>query len=100
MGCRVCPSSRRDHGEAAPPNSPARRIGRIQTIVATGTLVLCQPTVKCFGRRHPAESFPWSGIEGCGDSDESLGAVHAQVRALREVLAQQSIGVLVGATLP
>ena len=32
--------------------------------------VLCEPSVKCFGRCHPAESFPWSRIEGGGDSGE------------------------------
>jgi putative transposase len=62
--------------------------------------VLCQPSVKGFGRGRPAEGLSWSRVEGCGDSGERLGAVHAQVRALRKVLAQQSIGVLVGAALP
>jgi hypothetical protein len=65
-----------------------------------GHWVLCQASVKRFGRGFPAEGFSWSRVEGCGNRGERLGAVHAQVRALREVLAQQPIGVLVGAALP
>src|SRR3954452_2311345 len=60
----------------------------------------CEPSVKRFGRGLPAEGFSWPRVEGRGNSAERLGAVHAQVRALREVLAQQPIGVLVGAALP
>jgi transposase InsO family protein len=65
-----------------------------------GHSVLCQPTVKGFGRCHPVEGFPWSPVESGGNGGERRGAMHAQICALRKVLAQQSIGVLVGAALP
>jgi hypothetical protein len=55
---------------------------------------------KRFGRSLPPEGFSWSRVEGCGNGCDRLGAVRAQVRALWEVLAQQSIGVLVGTPLP
>ena len=62
--------------------------------------VLWQPLVKRFGRSPPPEGFSRSRVEGCGNGCDRLCAVGAQVRALWEVLAQQSIGVFVGAPLP
>jgi hypothetical protein len=62
-----------------------------------GYSVLCRPLVKRFGWGLPPEGLSRSRVEGCGNGSECLGTMRAQVRALREVLAQQPIGVLVGA---
>ncbi len=60
-------------------------------------------------REHPAEDDEWRleavrgawpGVQAVGDSVELFLAVDAQVRALGQVLAQQAVGVLAGATLP
>jgi len=56
--------------------------------------------VQGLGGGSPAEGLAGAGVEGGGDGVEVAGAVSAQVGALGEVLAQQAVGVLVGATLP
>src|SRR5215212_5541498 len=56
--------------------------------------------VERLGRRSPAKGLARSGIERRGHGREVVRAVHAQVGALREVLPQQPVGVLVGAALP
>lgn len=42
----------------------------------------------------------WSGVEFGGDLVEPARPVERQVGAFREVLAQYSVGVLVGSALP
>ena len=51
------------------------------------------------GGGAPAEDLAWSMVEAVLDGVQSAG-VDAQVGALGEVLAQQPVGVLVGAALP
>ena len=53
-----------------------------------------------FGWRSPAERLARPAIERRSHGREVIGAVRAQVGALREVLPQQPIGVLVRAALP
>jgi threonine/homoserine efflux transporter RhtA len=49
------------------------------------------------GGCSPAEGLSWSAVEcGC----DGLGAVLRQVCAFREILAEKTIGVLVGSALP
>ena len=50
--------------------------------------------------RFPAQRLSRPGVEGGRHGGDLLGAVHAQIGAFREVLPQQSVGVLVGAALP
>src|SRR5215211_7045045 len=52
----------------------------------------------CWG--SPAEGLAGSAVEGSSDGGEVAGAVLAEVGALGEILAQQAVGVLVGAPLP
>ena len=59
-----------------------------------------KPLVKRLCGRFPAQCFSWPSIKGGRDGGDLVGAVDAQVRAFREVLTQQPVRVLVGATLP
>src|SRR5260370_12294218 len=56
--------------------------------------------VQYFGRCPPSERLARTAVEGSGNRSEIIGGVRAQVRAFREVLAQQTIGVLIRAPLP
>lgn len=56
--------------------------------------------VERFGGCLPAECFSWSSVQGVSDCLDLLGAPAGQVGSLREVLAQQAVGVLVRAALP
>src|SRR5215208_4611444 len=56
--------------------------------------------VQSLGRGSPAQGLSRPAVEGDRHSGELLGAVHAQVSALGEVLPQQPVGVLVRAALP
>src|SRR5260370_18762402 len=56
--------------------------------------------VEGLGGCSPAERLAWSGVECERDGGEFVGAVAAEVGALREVLAEQPVGVLVAAALP
>src|SRR5215211_513778 len=56
--------------------------------------------VQSLGRGSPAQGLSRSAVEGDRHGREVLGAVHAEVSALGEVLPQQPVGVLVRATLP
>src|SRR3954447_26874424 len=56
--------------------------------------------VQSLGRCSPAERLSRPAVEGHRHGCKVLGAVRAEVSALREVLAQQPIGVLVRAALP
>jgi len=53
-----------------------------------------------FERALPAEGFSWPDIEIEGDAVEILLGEDGQVGALRQVLAEQAVGVFVDAALP
>jgi hypothetical protein len=55
---------------------------------------------KSLGWRTPAEALTGSGVECKGDGLKVVRTMHTQIGALREVLSQQAVGVLVGAALP
>src|SRR5215213_1839265 len=61
---------------------------------------LPQPFVKRLCRGFPAQRLSRSCIEGGCHGSNLLGAVRTQISAFREVLTQQPVRVLVGATLP
>ena len=48
----------------------------------------------------PAEGFTGSTVECCGDSVQVVPGVSAEIGAFGEVLTEQTVGVLVGSTLP
>ena len=50
--------------------------------------------------RRKVETFPWARVEAMRDSVQLTLRVPRQVRALRQVLAQQPVGVLVCVALP
>src|SRR5215203_1080756 len=56
--------------------------------------------VQSLGRCSPAQGPSRPGVEGDRHGRKVLGAVRAEVGALREGLAQQPVGVLVRAALP
>ncbi len=56
--------------------------------------------VEGFGWGFPVEGFSGSGVEGVSDCVEVVWGVSGEVGAVGEVLAQQAVGVLVGAALP
>jgi hypothetical protein len=56
--------------------------------------------VEYLGRCLPAEGFAGPGVECVSDRLELVGGPPGQVGALREVLAQQPVGVLVRSPLP
>jgi hypothetical protein len=53
-----------------------------------------------FGGCLPAEGLAGAGVEFGGDRGDLLGAVDAQIGALRKILPQQPVGVLVARSLP
>jgi hypothetical protein len=56
--------------------------------------------MQTLGWGFPAERLAWAAVEfGC-DGVQVLAVAHRKVGALREVLPQQSVGVLVRAALP
>ena len=56
--------------------------------------------VECFGGGLPAEGFTGSTVQSCGDSVQVASGVSAEVGAFGEVLSEETVGVLVGTTLP
>ena len=56
--------------------------------------------VESFGGCAPAEGLAWPTVECGGDSSELVGVPAGEVGALREVLAQQPVRVLVRFALP
>src|SRR3954452_22658765 len=56
--------------------------------------------VQSLGRRSPAQGLSRPAVEGCSQRGKVVGAVPAEVGALREVLSQQPVCVLVRAALP
>src|SRR3954453_14716887 len=59
-----------------------------------------QRFVNGLGGRSPAQGLAWPAIEGRSHRRKVVRTVHAQVSALREVLPQKPVGVLVRAALP
>ena len=53
-----------------------------------------------FQRRGKVETFSWACVQAMSDGVQLALRVSRQVRALRQVLAQQAIRILVGAALP
>src|SRR5829696_5359272 len=70
--------------------------GRRNRASVTGSKEL----VQSLGRGSPAQGLSRPAVEGDRHGCKVLGAVRAEVSALREVLAQQPVGVLVRAALP
>ena len=56
--------------------------------------------VEGLGWGLPSEDLPGACVDRCFDRSELLGVPARQVGALGEVLAQEAVGVLVGAALP
>ena len=56
--------------------------------------------VEGLGGGLPIEGFAGSTVECCGDGVQVASGVSAEVGAFEEVLAEETVGVLVGATLP
>jgi len=79
------------------PDPKSATVGEARNTVALSGF---QQFVQSLGRCSPAEGFTGPRVEGARHSREGIGAVQAQVGALREILAQQPVGVLVGAALP
>src|SRR5215204_2280865 len=87
-----CRSSTARYGPAAYcPGSTGRRNSCVRR---------SQQLVKGLGRCSPAQGFAWPAIEGRSYRCKVVRAVLGQVGALREVLPQQPVGVLVRAALP
>ena len=56
--------------------------------------------VEGFGGGLPIEGFAGSTVQCCGDSVQVASGVSAEIGAFGEVLSEETVGVLVGATLP
>ncbi|KJZ32864.1 hypothetical protein TW83_01025 [Paracoccus sp. S4493] len=56
--------------------------------------------VQCLCRGSPAEGFARTSVERSCNSFEIIRTVQAKIGSLREVLAQQAIGVFICAALP
>src|SRR6202022_20918 len=56
--------------------------------------------VESFRRCFPADGFSGPGVERNGHGLKVIGIVCAEIGALWKVLAQQPVGILVGAALP
>src|SRR3954470_20007081 len=84
--------------------SPLREGSAPYCLVSTGrrnsSLTGLQHRVEGLGGRSPPERLARSAVEGGGHGREVLRAVPAQVGALREVLPQEPVGVLVRPALP
>ena len=50
--------------------------------------------------RSPSERFSRSAVQGDSNGLEIIGAMLAEICALREILPKQAVGILVAATLP
>src|SRR3954451_12414411 len=111
-GLRIAPSPSLQPRAAGHPGGAVRRIGFASRIRRLGysvdssgrrntAYVSClEELVQSLGRCSPAQGLSRSAVEGDRHGRKVLGAVHAEVSALREVLPQQPVGVLVRATLP
>ena len=56
--------------------------------------------VEGLGGGLPAEGFAGSTVQDVGDGVQVVSCVSAEVGAFGEVLSEESVGVLVGASLP
>ncbi|MDB5578322.1 MAG: hypothetical protein JWR80_3498 [Bradyrhizobium sp.] len=56
--------------------------------------------VKGLSRCFPSQRFARSAIDRCGNGRKHVGTMRAEIDAFWKVLAQQPVGVLVGAALP
>ena len=56
--------------------------------------------VEGLGGGLPVEGFAGSTVECCGDGVEVVPGVSVEVGAVGEVLAEETVGVLVGSALP
>ena len=104
---RLAPRGRAGAAIAACAPSVTRheRAGRCQLIIGglkagAGSGRRAEVLVQRLGGRSPIERLAGSAVQRGGDRGEVIGAVAGQVGALGEVLAQQPVGVLVGAALP
>jgi hypothetical protein len=70
---------------------------RFRVATSTGQRNTC---VKSFRRRFKLQRLTWSLVELTRHLVQLRLRVYRQVRSLGELLSQQSIGVLVGSTLP
>src|ERR1700689_2225960 len=92
--------------EASTPASARRSVYLMETycLGSTGRRNACvrclECQVECLGRCSPAKRLARPAVEGCGHRQKVVYSVRAQVRALREVLSQQPIGILVRSSLP
>jgi hypothetical protein len=90
-----------------------RPIGAVSSIIATAgskadstgrrTAVLfdfCEALVKRLGRRSPDQRLVWSTIQARCNRRDHISAMRTEVGAFGEVLAQQPLGILIGAALP
>ena len=100
-GLRLTPKAR--SADAQPVHNPctthARRAGSTGRR-DIGILDCDEALVRRLGGRFPAEGFARASVEGRGDGVEVVRPIESEVGALREVLPEQAIGVLVGASLP
>jgi hypothetical protein len=62
--------------------------------------MLTVPSLQKFGWSLVVQTEPWAVVEFGGDVLEVLVAPDAEVGALRHVLAQKPVGVLVASALP
>jgi hypothetical protein len=53
-----------------------------------------------FQRRRNVETFPWTRVQPIREGVQFPLGVDRRVRAFRQVLAQQTIGVFIGTALP
>src|SRR6478735_5178464 len=60
----------------------------------------CNTSIKSFGWGCKSQSLAWSFVELPSHFVELGLRVHGQVSPLRQVLPQQTVGVLIGTTLP
>ena len=60
----------------------------------------CNTSIKSFGWSCKSQSLAWSFVELPSHFVELGLRVHGQVSPLRQVLPQQTVGVLIGTTLP
>src|SRR4051794_15299038 len=66
----------------------------------TSCMAYSEKFVESFRRRFPTKGFSGPGVECKGHGLKVIGAMCAEIGALWKVLAQQPVGVLVGAALP
>ncbi len=82
-----------DYAHALPKHDPYP--GRSAPVSAVNSTDRCNTFGKPLSRRLIKQGFPWSLVElPCNGAELGL-AVQGQIRTTRQILAQQSVGVLV-----